>query len=438
MNKMYNEWVKKGLAKGLSDIEIYATDATNLSIELYESKVEKNEISKMNVVLIKGIYNGKAAKVKVEDFSEENIDFMLDALIDSASNITADEPALIFEGSKEYNLVEEELFDFSAIDPTLKVDTLIKLEQGIKQNEFLDKVATVMYSETDSQTVIVNSKGLNLSKHHRYAMIYANGIYKQGEQVKSGSSYKIVKNFNDFNIDELIKENIEDGTSQLGASSLSTKVYPTVFSNEMFSSILAVFEDIFTGEAAFRKVTKLLGKENTKIANEIVNLVDDPFHEKALFKVPFDDEGVATAKRYWIKDGVFTDFAHNLKTAEIFKTTSTGNGYTSGISSSNLCLEPGYKTLDEIFETIDNGVYITSLVGLHAGVESVSGDFSLQAAGFEIVDGKKGRPVDMLVVSGNFFKLLNDIETIGNDFKFGMYGVGTASVKVKGLTIAGQ
>ena len=178
---------------------------------------------------------------------------------------------------------------------------------------FLDKVATVMYSETDSQTVIVNSKGLNLSKHHRYAMIYANGIYKQGEQVKSGSSYKIVKNFNDFNIDELIKENIEDGTSQLGASSLSTKVYPTVFSNEMFSSILAVFEDIFTGEAAFRKVTKLLGKENTKIANEIVNLVDDPFHEKALFKVPFDDEGVATAKRYWIKDGVFTDFAHNLK-----------------------------------------------------------------------------------------------------------------------------
>ena len=43
---------------------------------------------------------------------------------------------MIFEGSKEYNLVEEELFDFSAIDPTLKVDTLIKLEQGIKQNEF--------------------------------------------------------------------------------------------------------------------------------------------------------------------------------------------------------------------------------------------------------------------------------------------------------------
>lgn len=438
MNKNYNVWVEKGLKKGLTDIEIYATNSSSLSLEIYEGQVEKNEVSQVNIALIKGIYNGKAAKVKVENYSDESIDFMLDALIDAASNVTANEPALIYEGSNEYHLVDEKLFDFDSVEPSRKLELLLEIEAGIKKNELLDKVETVSYSETESKTVIVNSKGLNLAKHHRYAMIYASGVYKLEDQVKSGMSYKVVKDFNEFNAKELIEENILDGTSQLGASSMESKVYPVVFSNEMFSSILAVFEGIFTGEAAFRKVTKLLGKENTKIANDLVNLVDDPFNEKALFKVPFDDEGVASSKRYWIKDGVFTDFAHNLKTAEIFGKTSTGNGFTSGIGATNLVLEPGTNSLEELFATIDNGVYITSLVGLHAGVETVSGDFSLQAAGFEIVDGKKGRAVDMLVVSGNFFKLLNDLEMIANDFKFGMYGVGTAAVKIKELTIGGK
>lgn len=438
MNKDYSVWLKKGLDKGLSDIEVYATSSTKLTFVLYESKVEKNEISTMDVALIKGIYNGKAAKVKVENFSEQNIDRMLDLLVDSASNITAPEPALIFEGSKDYEVVDETIFDFDSITPNDKIQMLIDIETGIKASKQLSKIESVVYTETESKTVILNSKGLDLNKHYRYAMVYAMAVYKEGEQLKSSMSYQMVKDYNDFNVTKLINDNIKDGVSQLGAKTIASKSYPVVFSNEMFGSILAVFEGIFTGEASFRKVTKLNGKENTKIANEMINLVDDPFTEHALFKVPFDDEGVACHKRYLIEKGVFTGFMHNLKTAEIFKTKSTGNGFTSGISSTNLLLEPTNTTLDELFSDIKEGIYITDLVGLHAGVESVSGDFSLQASGFLIKDGKKDRPLEMLVVSGNFFKMLNDVNGIANDIHFGLYGVGSPSVKVKELTIAGE
>ena len=151
----------------------------------------------------------------------------------------------------------------------------------------------------------------------------------------------------------------------------------------------------------------------------------------------FDDEGVATKKRHIIKDGVFTGFVHNLKTAKIFNTEPTGNGF-SGITPSNLVLESEDITLDEVLKTVDNGVYINDLVGLHAGVEQVSGDFSLQASGFKIENGKITTPVEMIVVSGNFFELLNNIEYISNDFIFGMNGVGSGSVKIKELTIAGE
>lgn len=438
MSKIYQNWIKKGLEKGLSDIEIYAVEKTNLSIEVYEQKIEKNEISAMNSVLVKGIYNNKVAKVRIESLDDENVDFMFNQLIDSAKNITANEPAIIFEGSKKYPEVLDDSFDFQSIDPRVKVDALLKLEKGISMAKELSKVESVSYSESESRTTIVNSKGLNLSRHNTYATIYAVGVYKKNEQIKTGMSYQIVKNYHDIDIDKLILDNIKDGVGQLGAKTIQSKSYPVVFSNEMFGNILSVFTDIFTGEAAYRKLTKLLGKEGELIASPIVNLIDDPLYDKALFKVPFDDEGVACEKRAWIKDGKFIDFIHNLKTAEIFNKKSTGNGFTSGIEPTNLYLEPQDITFEEVIGSINDGVYITDLVGLHAGVESVSGDFSLQAAGFKINNGKLSEPVDMIVVSGNFFTMLKDIEAVANDFIFGLSGIGTGAVKVKALTVAGE
>lgn len=437
MNK-YNNWIKLGLDKGLTDVEIHINEKTELSLNVYKGKVEQNEISKMLSTKIKGIYNGKAISIGIEDLSDENVDKMLDHLIDSAKHITSNEPALIYEGSKEYQLIDEELFDFSTVSPELKLKNLLDIELKLQENKYLTQVQTTAYSETESKSIIVNSKGLNLDRHSTYAMIYSIGVYEKEGQIKTGVGYQIVKDFNDIDLDQIVSENINNGVSQLGAKTIKSNTYPVVINNEEFGNILSIFSDIFTGEAAFRQLTKLIGKEGTKIASDIVNLVDSPFHEKALFKVPFDGEGVACETRYWIKDGVFTSFAHNLKTAEIFKTKPTGNGFYNSVAPANLVLEPGNLSLEEVFETIEHGVYITDLSGLHAGVETVSGDFSVQASGFEIKDGKIVRPVEMIVLSGNFFELLNNIELIANDFKFGLSGVGTSAVKIKQLSVAGE
>lgn len=437
-NTKYQDWIKKGLDKGLSDIEIFASARINLSIEVYDSKIESNEISTMHTAIIKGVYDNKMARLRVENLTDDNIDKMLDFLIDSAKNITALEPAIIFAGSDKYAEINETNFDFLTIDPTDKVDFLLNIEKGIKKHELTTTVQTVSYSESDSKTVIVNSKGLNLSKHHTYAMVYAIGVFEKDSQIKTGLDYQMIRDYNNFDLDTLVAGVIKAGIDQIGAKSVASKTYPVVFSNEMFGSILGAYDGIFSGEAAYRKLTKLIDKQGESIASDIVNLINDPLSKEALFKIPFDDQGVATKRRHLIKDGTFTDFAHNLKTAEIFKTESTGNGFGDGISYPNLYLEPGKASFDEVIKTIEEGIYITDLVGLHAGVETISGDFSLQAAGFKIKDGKLTEPVDMIVVSGNYFNLLKDIEMIGNDFKFGMSGIGSSSVKIKNLTIGGQ
>ena len=92
----------------------------------------------------------------------------------------------------------------------------------------------------------------------------------------------------------------------------------------------------------------------------------------------------------------------------------------------------------EMTKKIDKGLIITDLAGLHSGANSITGDFSLAAKGFYIENGVKTHPVEQITVAGNFFTLLTDIEEVGNDLKFPMSSVGSPSIMIKELSIAGE
>ena len=95
---------------------------------------------------------------------------------------------------------------------------------------------------------------------------------------------------------------------------------------------------------------------------------------------------------------------------------------------------------EKLFELAGNGVFVTELKGLHAGINAVTGDFSLESAGFMIENGKKGRPVKSFTIAGNFFELLKNIEAVADEVKVGMGGFtsfGSPSVLISSVSIAG-
>jgi PmbA protein len=101
-------------------------------------------------------------------------------------------------------------------------------------------------------------------------------------------------------------------------------------------------------------------------------------------------------------------------------------------------VEKGVKSFDEMLVDCNSGVLITELAGLHSGLNSISGDFSLSAEGYEVKDGKRGCAVTQITIAGNFFELLKNIEAIGSDLKFGTSGVGSPSILVKEIAVAGE
>ena len=435
---MYQSWIDLGKKKGITDLEVFATRNKSLKLSVYQGKLDQHVQSDVEHVTIRGIYQDKLSTVHFENMDHQNVDYMLDKLIDNASALTVVEPAIIYEGSPSYPEIKDEKFDFSSVSVVDKINLIKELEALILKNQWVKQVQSTIYQEIDSQTTIVNSKGLNLSRKVSYAYAYAIGVFQKDEDIKTAYDVKLAKKFSDFDVKDMAEKTIKQGVSKLGGVSIPTKSYPVVFSNEMFSDILGVFTTIFSGESAYRNLTPLKDKVNTQVFGENINLIEDPLHSESHFQIPFDDEGVACYKRHVIEKGMFKGFNHNLKTAAIYKQEPTGNSFGGRISNTNFYLEPDHLSFDEMISNISDGVYITDLVGLHAGVKTISGEFSLQASGFKIVNGKIDHPVKMIVVSGNFFTMMNQVEGIANDLKFDLSGIGSPSVLIKELVISGE
>ena len=436
MNKQ--AWIEKGLAKGFSDLEFFITRAKTTKLSMYQGKLDQNVQSDVENVSIRAIFKEKLVSARLEDLSEETIDKTLDVMLENAKAITASEPAIIYEGSKKYPEVKVEDFNFVEVPIEDKIQLVHDLEKNILSADHVKQVQSTMYQENENTTEIINSKGLNLKRSNTFAYAYAVGVFEKDDDIKTAYDIKLVKTFDQFNAHEMAQETIRKGQAKLGGHSLKSGAYPVVFSNEMFANMLGVFTSIFTGEAAYRNLTALKDKVGQSIAHKDITLIDDPLHEDAYFQTPFDDEGVACQPFKVVDQGVFQGWMHNLKTAAIFKEAPTGHGFGGGTRPTNFFLEPKETSFEDLIAPIEEGVYITDLVGLHAGVKTVSGDFSLQAGGFKIEQGKITTPVKMIVVSGNFFKMLNQVEGIGNDLKFGLSGTGSPSVHAGELMIGGE
>jgi PmbA protein len=162
----------------------------------------------------------------------------------------------------------------------------------------------------------------------------------------------------------------------------------------------------------------------------------------------FDAEGVAAYRKAIIENGVLKTLLHNRETAKAQGVESTGNAskgsYASpvAISPYAFCMEAGDKTKDELFAMAGNGIYITELKGLHAGANAVTGDFSIESAGFKIEDGKLGGAVKSFTIAGNFFDLLKSIAALSNEVDVAITGgfttFGAPAVLIHDVSVAGK
>ena len=427
---------------GLEEAELYINRSTSLSFQLFHGEVVSYENNDAQNVFARGLINGKAGTASCDSWSKDKCAYLVKEIVGNAKVIENDDPVIIFEGSPAYKKVSTFNKDLFDVPFETKLAKMHELEAAIRAGDpRIVEVEGVAYSESGEEIMLFNSKGLKLHAKANYFVTYGSAVAAQDGQVKANYELLLDNDFSKLDTQELARKVVENTVAELGGEACDSGKYKTVLAPNVVASLLKVYVSYASAEEVQKKSSPFEGKVGQKIASSKVTIEDKPL-EKAVFARWFDDEGVATGNKAIIKNGVLQGYLYNLTTAAKEGVPSTGNGYRRGSQVSTECpflvLKPGKKSQEELFAEVGNGVYITSVQGLHAGLNAKSGNFSLQSTGFLIKDGKKDRALDIVTVSGNLNKLFEDVVQVGGDSKILPSGVKCPSLVIRSLGISGK
>jgi PmbA protein len=231
----------------------------------------------------------------------------------------------------------------------------------------------------------------------------------------------------------------ERAVRRLNPRKVATRRVPVVFDRRISGSLIGHLAGAANGSAVARKTSFLREKRGLKILPRGLDVVDDPLRKRGLRSRPFDAEGVAAKVHKIVEDGVLNTWLLDCATARELDLQTTGHAQR-GVSStpspgpSNLHLTAGAKPPQELIAEIEDGFFVTGLIGM--GVNMVTGDYSRGASGFWIENGEVTYPVSEVTIAGRLLEMFESL-TPANDLIF-RYGTNAPTLRVEGLTVAGH
>ncbi|MBP3038535.1 TldD/PmbA family protein [Bacillaceae bacterium Marseille-Q3522] len=445
MNDFQEALFTLGEKAGFQDMEIYYDRKEEFSCQLFEEEVDSYKTSEVAGVSFRGLYEGKMGYAYTEKLDEDSLPFLIEHAKESAV-FSEDAAEEIFSGSKQYEKASFYHTELSKVTIEDKINLLKAIDQSLKQQD--ERIIGTNYfqlASTETERMLINTKGLLLREKQNDIGIYLSVVAKQGDEIKTGTYAKFTQDFQSLNPEDIAKYAANEAISKFGGKSFAGKKYPVLLRHDAAASLLSTFSPIFSAENVQKGQSLLKDKEGSAVAVPTVNLIDDPFLKGGLNSRSFDSEGVATKKQAVVKDGKLVTLLYNLKTAKAAGTDSTGHGYrpsykgTLSVAPTNFYIVPSEKKYEDLVSSVEEGVLITDLSGLHSGADAASGEFSVAANGYYLKNGKM-EAAKQMTIAGNFYELLQNIEQIGSDLHFspsfvapGFYG--SPSLIVKGLSV---
>lgn len=438
--------IAKAEALGIAEYELYYQSSESVSVDAFQHQLNEFTSATDGGVCFRCIVGGKMGYASTEALNEEQAASIVVRAAENAAALEAEEAVFLGEGGKTYEPLERK--PYALPETEALIATVLQTQEKLYAADpaVVDGCSTQGVAER-IEVAIYNSKGLDLHYENTLSGLVVAAVVSDGKEMEN--SYKIeLGPLSQIDTDALTKEAAAKAQRKLGGGVAPTAVCPVVFAPEAMASMLAVFSAVFSAENAQKGLSRLLGREGEVVASPAVTLVDDPFYPDSPSPINFDAEGSPTHRKNVIENGTLKTLLHNLKTAAAAGTQTTGNASKAGydapvnIRPFTMYLAPGGCTEEALLEKAEGGVYIDSLGGLHAGANPVTGDFSLQSAGFLIENGKKAAHVKSFTVAGNFYDLLKKITAVSDRVELpnatGKTAFGAPAVLVESLSIAGK
>ncbi len=273
----------------------------------------------------------------------------------------------------------------------------------------------ITYSLRNSNGVDVQNNKSSISISSEITM---EEVVKGSKEFSNGYEGQVYTHFSQVQPDEIFSTALSKAQMGLKKSKISTDSYPIILSPQavvlLFNSTIS---KAINGQAIYEKRSFMRNQIDKKIASELLDIQDNPWLDGGISTAPWDMEGTPTKPLKIIENGVLDSYLHNVYTANLFETVSTGHGSRGlhstsvGIQPSNMQIKPGSDSYESMVESVKRGVLVDAS---YDQPNYVTGEFSgLIASGFLIEDGEIKNALRESMIGLNFFNFYNSISAIG-------------------------
>jgi len=324
-----------------------------------------------------------------------------------------------------------------------KVQMALDIEQAVLgADPRVTGVRVASYSDGTGQMAFATSTGVRATDSGTGAQLSIAAMAKDGDDTQIASGWDVNRGPADLRPDKVRDDAVHRVTRLLGASQPKSQKVTIVLEPRIAASIVGIMVGMLSGERMLKGRTPFLDRVGEAIASPLLSVTDDPTDGRSFSATSVDGEGQTCRPLPLVDSGVLQGFLHNTYTGRRSGQGTTANakrGYRSspGVGPHAIVMTPGEGDLDSIVASVDNGLLVSSMAGLHSGVNAVSGDFSVGVEGLMIRDGSLAEPIREATIASTLQKMLTDIIAVGADTEWQPGGAGPVSMAISDVAMSG-
>lgn len=413
------------LKKGADEVEVYIKSSKNLSIEIKDQKIDALESSHSIGYSLRVLKEKKLGFSYSTDIFE--IESVVNKAVEAAKWVDSDENLELPHPSEMVNV---EIFDpdISSISEDEAVRKVMTLEKYAYDEDLrIKNIRKACGRFSQIEVIIKNSKGVDTQYYATTCTAQIMVMAEDGNDKQMGWSFSGSRFLGEVSFEDVGRDASRRALQLLGSKKMNPQRANIVLDNIIAVEFIGIFASLLSSENVQKGKSLLYNKLGKRVINPKVNIIDNGLLRGKLGSSPVDDEGVSCKEKSLIKEGILLNYLYNTYTAKKDGVSSTGNAVRRGFSGlpsvgiSNMYIEAVSKDsiipLKDIFKSVDRCLYVTDAMGVHTA-NPVSGEFSIGVSGIWIENGELAFPVKEAVISGNILSFFDNIEAVGDDFRF--------------------